>query len=110
MGPSLTVILYASIPDPCGHFTNESGIIKSPGYPYQYQNEIECIYTIEAAEDFIIKIEIVEFDLEEHVDCVEFRDGYSEFSPLLRTFCGNVNDSHFSIKTVHSTQTKLWIR
>ena len=52
--------------------------------------------------------------LEEHGVCghdaLEFRDGYSEFSPPLRTFCGNVNDSHFLIKTVHSTQTKLWIR
>ena len=58
----------------------------SPGYPYQYQNEIECIYTLEAAEDFIIKIEIMEFDLEERADCghdaLEFRDGYSEFSPV----------------------------
>ena len=75
---------------------------------------MECIYTIEAAEDFIVKIEIVEFDLEEHGDCghdaLEFRDGHWEFSRPLGTFCGNVNNSNFPIKTLHSTQTKLWIR
>ena len=75
---------------------------------------MECIYTIEAAEDFIIKIEIMEFDLEEHGDCghdaLEFRDGDSEFSPLLMTYCGNVNNSNFPIRILHSTKTKLWIR
>ena len=64
------------------------------------------------AEDNIIKIEIVEFDLEDHGDCghdaLVFRDGDSEFSPILRTFCGNYNN--IPIKNIFSTQTKMWIR
>ena len=100
--------------DPCRDYKNTNGVLLSPGYPYQYQNEMECIYTIEAAEDFIVKIEIVEFDLEEYGNCghdaLEFKDGYSEFSPILRTYCGNANNSDFPIKTLYSSQTTLWIR
>ena len=33
-------------------------------FPYKYQNEIECNYMISMAEHIIIKIVLIEFDLE----------------------------------------------
>ena len=95
-----------------GHYANKSGVMKSPGYPYDYQDEKECVYTITAEENYIIKIEIMEFDLEYSGDCgndaLEFRDGDSEFSPPLRTFCGN--HSNIPIKILFTKQSKIWIR
>ena len=64
------------------------------------------------AENTIIRIEIIEFDLEYHGDCghdaLEFTDGDNEFSPHLATFCGN--DSNVPIKTLFSTGTRMMIR
>ena len=86
--------------------------MKSPGYPYDYQDEKECVYTITAKENYIIKIEIMEFDLEYSGDCgndaVEFRDGDSEFSTLLQKYCGD--QSNIPIKIIFTTQRKIWIR
>ena len=101
-------ILLCFILDPGGNYHNSSGILKSPGYPYGYQNEKECIYTISVAENNIIKIVFSEFDLEHHDDCgndfLEFRDGDSEFSPFLEKICG------IKSKIIYSSQTKMWIR
>ena len=102
--------------------------MKSPGYPYNYQNEMECIYTISVAENNIIKISFFEFDLEHNTDCrndfLEINDGESEFSPLIERFCGdesNVQQTLYSKQTkignvneipkiLYSTQNKMWIR
>ena len=100
----------------------------SPGYPYRYQNEEECIYTISVPGDNIIKIIFSEFNLEYHPNCtqdfLEIADGGSEFSDSLGKFCGNednvqqilfskqnniVNKENMP-KILYSTQSKMWIR
>ena len=116
--------------DPCGSYVNASGILKSPGFPFKYQNEIECIYTVSVPENNIIKILFSEFDLEfdPDLDCrndfLEMNDGDSEYSPILGRFCGNesdVRESPYSKQTklgnvndipsiFFSTQNKMWIR
>ena len=116
--------------DPCGSYLNTSGVLKSPGFPLNYQNEIECIYTITVAENNIIKIFFSEFHLEfDHdLDCrndfLEMNDGGSDYSPLIGRFCGNksdVQESLYSKQTklgnvhdipsiLYSTQNKMWIR
>ena len=97
----------------------------SPGYPYRYQNEEECIYTISVPGDNIIKIIFSEFNLEYHPNCtkdfLEIADGGSEFSDSLGKFCGNednvqqilffkqnnyVNKENMP-KILYSTQSKM---
>ena len=114
--------------DPCGNYLNASGVIKSPGYPFKYPNEKECIYEVSVAENNVIKILFFEFDLEHNTDCrndfLEMNDGESEFSPLFARFCGsesNVQQTLYSKQTkignvnevpkiLYSTQNKMWIR
>ena len=115
------------MPDPCGNY-NASGIITSPGFPFQYQNDNkECIYKISVPQNNIIRIFFFEFDLEHDIDCrndfLEFKDGESE-SSLLGRFCGdrgNVQKMLYSKQSklgnldeipqiLYSTQSKLWIR
>ena len=116
------------MPDPCGNYNASGGIITSPGFPFKYQNEKECIYTISVPQNNIIRIFFLEFDLEHNIDCrndfLEFNDGESEFSSLLGRFCGdgrNVQQILYSKQTkmgiqdeipkiLYSTQSKLWIR
>ena len=114
--------------EPCGDFKNASGVLLSPGFPYPYQDEEECIYTITVPENNIIKMIFSEFDLEQYDDCshdfLEFADGSSEFSDRLWKLCGNESNvqkilfsSQDNAKNVedfptimYSTQNKMWIR
>ena len=120
--------MHYFLPDPCGNYLNATGIITSPGFPYKYQKEKECIYTISVPQYNIIRILFFEFDLEHNIDCrndfLEFNDGESEFSSPLGRFCGdrsNVQKMLFSKQSklgsldeipqiLYSTQSKLWIR
>ena len=97
--------------EPCGNYLNGSGAIKSPGFPYKYRNDIECVYKILVEEQSIIKIVFIEFDLEHRGDCtndfLEFNDGDSEFSSLLGKFCGSASNIP---NILYSTQNKLYMR
>ena len=99
------------ISEPCGNYVNISGIIKSPGFPYHYNNKKECIYEVSVSDNTIIKLTIIDFDVEWEVDCqndfLEIRDGNSDISPLLGKLCGN--ESNIETK-IFSTGSKMWIR
>ena len=114
--------------DPCGNYNNASGVLMSPGYPHEYQNEKECIYTITVAQNHIIKIMFSEFNLEHENNCnsdfLQIADGGSEFSTEIWRFCGNLsNVQHILLSnqgsirndenhthTLYSTQNKMWVR
>ena len=114
--------------DPCGDYNNASGVLMSPGYPHEYQNEKECIYTITVAQNHIIKIMFSEFNLEHENNCnsdfLQIADSESEFSTEIGRFCGNLSNiqhtllsNHGSIgkyenhtHTLYSTQNKMWVR
>ena len=116
--------------DPCGNYNNTSGVLISPGFPYKYQDEIECIYKLSVEDNNIIKIFFSEFDLEfdNDLDCrndfLEMNDGESEYSLFIGRFCGDENDVQTSLRSqklqlghikeiprvLYSTQNKMWIR
>ena len=116
--------------DPCGNYNNASGVLISPGFPYKYQDEIECIYKLSVEDNNIIKIFFSEFDLEfdDDLDCrndfLEMNDGESEYSRFFERFCGNESDVQTSLRSeqpqfghieeiprvMYSTQNKMWIR
>ena len=100
----------------------------SPGYPHEYQNEKECIYTITVAQNQVIKINFLEFNLEHKNGCnhdfLQIADGGSEFSNEIGRFCGNLsNIQHILLSNqqrigngedptykLYSTQNKMWVR
>nr|XP_014341913.1 PREDICTED: CUB and sushi domain-containing protein 1-like [Latimeria chalumnae] len=61
----------------CGsNLRGPSGIITSPNYPVQYENNAHCVWVITAADpDKVIKLSFEEFDLERGYDTLTVGDG-----------------------------------
>ncbi|XP_072428306.1 mannan-binding lectin serine protease 1 isoform X2 [Chiloscyllium punctatum] len=73
-------------------FTEKSGVISSPDYPYSYPKSSDCLYRIELEEGFTISLEFADiFDLEDHPDVpcpydyLKIKAGIKEFGP----YCGD---------------------
>lgn len=54
--------------DPCGGqtmFTENAGIIASPGYPEDYANDLDCRYTIKIGmKPMVVKLSFISLDIE----------------------------------------------
>nr|XP_008192422.1 PREDICTED: cubilin [Tribolium castaneum] len=93
-----------------GTFTTPSGVIQSPGYPKNYDHNLECIFEIVQPLGNIIKLNIVDLDLESNTypDCVydflEVRDGHNSNSTLIGTYCAN------KVPLIVSSYNYLWIK
>ncbi|XP_045516085.1 cubilin-like [Pieris brassicae] len=72
----------------------DSGIIKSPGYPFKYPKNTVCEYVIGTSPGKIIQLSFQDFDIEDNrfyncqYDYVEVRDGPTSNSSLLGRYCG----------------------
>ncbi|KAJ8727244.1 hypothetical protein PYW08_015641 [Mythimna loreyi] len=75
-------------------FEGDSGVIKSPGYPFSYPENKVCVYIIKTVPGKAIQLTFQDFDIEDnrYFDCrydsVEVRDGHDQNSTLLGRFCG----------------------
>ena len=49
--------------------SDDSGVVKSPKFPQNYENNIDCTWLIELGNDKFIEIEFLNFDLEHHYNC-----------------------------------------
>ena len=81
--------------DNCGKYSFEnhsSGYIFSPNYHPDYQGLKSCNWTITVPYGNIIKLQFLEFQLEEHPSCskeyIEVYDGYAGEFRLLGKYCG----------------------
>ena len=93
-----------------GSFSNESGILTSPSYPDPYPHMANCVYFISQPNDRYVNISFINMDIDCHgtpSDYIEIRDGSSEDSPLMGTFCGKNNTIP---PVMMSTQNYLRIR
>lgn len=62
---SFTVLFLASVGPECSkNFTSNSGIIKSPGFPEKYPNNLDCTFMIFAPKMSEIILEFENFELE----------------------------------------------
>lgn len=82
----------------------------SPNYPGTYPNNTECILTITAPVNYVIRVDFLDkFHLEESPICeydrLEIRNGLHGYSELLNKFCG----SNFP-NEVTSTDRYLWLK
>ncbi|CAB3235739.1 unnamed protein product [Arctia plantaginis] len=72
----------------------DSGVIKSPLYPFNYPRNKDCVYIIKAVPGKAIQLRFQDFDIEDNTnyncryDYVEVRDGPDVNSTLLGRFCG----------------------
>ncbi|XP_043916396.1 CUB and sushi domain-containing protein 1-like [Protopterus annectens] len=69
--------------------TDSSGVILSPGYPFNYPNTQTCSWTIKVEKDYNITIYVEMFQSEKQFDELEIFDGPTGQSPLLTTLSGN---------------------
>ncbi|KAM7392945.1 hypothetical protein PAMA_007861 [Pampus argenteus] len=92
-----------------GEVMRDSGQIQSPNYPDEYQSNKVCVWKITVAEGFNVGLSFQAFEIERHDSCaydyVEVRDGSSESSPLLGSFCGY--DKPDDMK---SSSNQLWLK
>ncbi len=80
------------------HLTAATGVIKSPGYPAQYSNNLDCTTKITVASGKRINLNFIAFDLESHSSCaydyVEITNGSSSVK-----YCGNTLPPSVTTKT-----------
>ena len=62
-----------------------NGTITSPGYPTNYQNNLNCTWIIENPNATIFSINFLEFQTEPYWDYVSVHDGISLESPISYT-------------------------
>ncbi|XP_013185402.1 cubilin [Amyelois transitella] len=71
----------------------DSGVIKSPGYPFTYPENRMCEYVIETSPGKAIQLTFQDFDIEGDRQCVfdkvEVRDGFNRNASLLGVYCGS---------------------
>ncbi|XP_067663246.1 cubilin-like [Haliotis asinina] len=72
-------------------YTTRDVYLTSPGYPSLYANNLECIWTISAPLGNIIRVEIVNIQMETSTGCASdyllFRDGVSADGEQLEKLC-----------------------
>lgn len=72
----------------------DSGIIKSPGYPFNYTANRVCEYIIKTSPGKAIQLTFQDFDIEDNnyyscqYDNVEIRDGFDDKAPKMGKYCG----------------------
>ena len=95
-----------------GNLTTQNGFLASPGYPENYPNEADCIYTISQPPGTIIHLKFHSFKIEHSSECrecscdfLEIRDGGYDTRPVLGKLCGYEIPPY-----VQSTQNQVWLK
>ncbi|XP_068216673.1 cubilin homolog [Palaemon carinicauda] len=89
---------------------NMSFIINSSNYPNGYGDNEKCLVTLQhpMGEEYIIKLQFIKFDIEEHPDCIfdnlTIIDDGENFH---RTYCGTVRKETYKTK---SQELKLYFQ
>ena len=58
------IALELTIESTCDNTFDSDGYIMSPNYPQQYENNLDCRWTIKAPVENIITLTLSEFDIE----------------------------------------------
>ena len=87
--------------------SGKAGRLFSPLYPQTYPPNMMCTWTITVPEGHFVKLRITSFFLEYTCrgSTLQIRDGQSESSSLLKSFCARKFES-----SVFSSGRHLWIR
>ncbi|XP_035217484.1 cubilin-like, partial [Stegodyphus dumicola] len=91
-----------------GTYYQESGVIRSPGFPNNYPSNSKCVWIIQAKPYRQIILNITHFRLETGTICtydyLEIRNGGSQVSPLIGKYCDQIGHE------VKSHSNMLWLK
>lgn len=93
-----------------GRLIQDSGVITSPMYPYNYPSNANCVWIIQANPSQQIRLNFSKFEIEKQGACsfdfLELRNGPSSDSPLIGRFC-NQNLQH---RVIVSHSNFMWLK
>ncbi|KAM4718445.1 cubilin [Anableps anableps] len=73
-------------------YEQEYGYLRSPGWPYIYPHNMDCVIILKAPQNSAISLFFNNFDVESHTSCnydyLEIRNGSTADSKLIGKFCG----------------------
>ncbi|MGH0164339.1 UNVERIFIED_CONTAM: hypothetical protein FKN15_046807 [Acipenser sinensis] len=108
-GFSIRYEVFKTGPECSRNFTTTSGVIKSPGFPEKYPNNLDCTYMIFAPKMAEIIVEFESFELEPDTtpptgvfcryDRLEIWDGFPGVGPHIGRFCGQNTPGRFRTST-----------
>ncbi|KAK6492242.1 neuropilin-1a isoform X1 [Huso huso] len=108
-GFSIRYEVFKTGPECSRNFTTTSGVIKSPGFPEKYPNNLDCTYMIFAPKMAEIIVEFESFELEPDTtpptgvfcryDRLEIWDGFPGVGPYIGRFCGQNTPGRFRTST-----------
>nr|XP_057915330.1 neuropilin-1a isoform X2 [Doryrhamphus excisus] len=97
-GFSIRYEIFKTGPECSRNFTSNSGVIKSPGFPEKYPNNLDCTFMIFAPRMSEIILEFESFELEPdptppagvfcRYDRLEIWDGFPGVGPYIGRYCG----------------------
>ncbi|KAG7524919.1 neuropilin-1 isoform X2 [Solea senegalensis] len=97
-GFSIRYEIFKTGPECSRNFTSNSGVIKSPGFPEKYPNNLDCTFMIFAPKMSEIILEFESFELEPdptppsgvfcRYDRLEIWDGFPGVGPYVGRYCG----------------------
>ncbi|KAI8478628.1 CUB and sushi domain-containing protein 3 [Branchiostoma belcheri] len=88
-----------------GQRTESSGTIQSPGYPGQYENNLNCEWVITSPRGAVVQLQFERLDLEDGYDFLEVHDGADGSSPMLQRLTGSNTPNAIS-----STGSSLYLK
>uniref|UniRef100_A0A8C7KM88 Neuropilin n=1 Tax=Oncorhynchus kisutch TaxID=8019 RepID=A0A8C7KM88_ONCKI len=97
-GFSIRYEVFKTGPECSRNFTSNSGVIKSPGFPEKYPNNLDCTFMIFSPKMSEIILEFESFELEPDTtpptgvfcryDRLEIWDGFPGVGPYIGRYCG----------------------
>ncbi|KAF7484895.1 Hypothetical predicted protein [Marmota monax] len=85
------------------------GNLKSPGWPENYNDNLDCTIILTAPQNHAISLFFHSFDIEDSSNCahdfLEVRNGSSSSSPLLGKYCGTLQPN-----PIFSQNNELYLR
>ncbi|XP_003786834.1 cubilin [Otolemur garnettii] len=90
-------------------YNKEFGNLRSPGWPEDYNSNLDCIVVLRAPQNHIISLFFHSFGIEDSSECrrdfLEIRNGNDSSSPLLGKYCGTLLPN-----PVFSQSNELYLR
>ncbi|KAK6292912.1 hypothetical protein J4Q44_G00364130 [Coregonus suidteri] len=97
-GFSIRYEVFKTGPECSRNFTSNSGVIRSPGFPEKYPNNLDCTFMIFSPKMSEITLEFESFELEPDTtpptgvfcryDRLEIWDGFPGVGPYIGRYCG----------------------
>uniref|UniRef100_A0A4W5Q8L6 Neuropilin n=1 Tax=Hucho hucho TaxID=62062 RepID=A0A4W5Q8L6_9TELE len=98
-GFSVRYEVFKTGPECSRNFTSSKGVIKTPGFPDKYPNNLDCTFMIIAPKMSEIVVDFDAFDMEPDTtpppgalcryDWLEIWDGFPAVGPHIGRYCGN---------------------